>query len=111
MNYNNKVFKPVSNTENGEVSETTLFYYSQEGNILTATYSGESIQSGQLIGLVDEQGNIDMRYHHVNIDGVLMTGICRSIPEIMDNGKIRLHESWRWTSGDGSEGTSILEEV
>jgi len=40
-----------------------------------------------------------------------MTGTCFSKPEIMDNGKIRLHETWKWTSGDKSKGNSILEEI
>ncbi|WP_321538875.1 hypothetical protein [Flavobacterium piscinae] len=39
-----------------------------------------------------------------------MTGICHSKPEIMENGKIRLHETWQWTSGDYSNGESIIEE-
>jgi len=40
-----------------------------------------------------------------------MTGICTSTPEILPDGKIRLHEKWRWTSGDLSEGESVIEEV
>ncbi|MBP7184862.1 MAG: hypothetical protein KBA06_05100 [Saprospiraceae bacterium] len=111
MNYNNKVFRPVSNTENGEVDSTTVFLYKQIDNIITSEYSGGKIKKGQLIGIVDIDGNIDMRYHQVNIDGQLMTGFCRSTPEILTNGKIRLHEKWKWTSGDFSEGSSIIEEV
>jgi hypothetical protein len=52
-----------------------------------------------------------MRYHQVNEQGELMTGTCRSKPEILPDGRIRLHETWRWTSGDGSEGSSIIEEI
>lgn len=111
LNYNNRKFRPVSNTENGETSSETLFHYVQNGNILTASYSGGEIRSGHLLGLVNENGHIDMRYHQVNNKGELMTGICTSIPEILPNGKIRLHETWRWTSGDQSAGTSIIEEV
>ena len=85
--------------------------YKQEGNILTSDYAGGQIKKGHLIGLVDEQGNIEMRYHQVNAKGELMTGVCFSTPEIMENGKIRLHEAWKWTSGDGSKGNSILEEM
>jgi hypothetical protein len=110
MNYNNKIFRPISNTENGETSNETIFKYRQIGNILTSEYSGGKIKSGHLIGLVDENGNIDMRYHQVNHTGEIMTGICKSIPEILENGKIRLHESWEWTSGDQSKGQSIIEE-
>ena len=44
MNYNNKKFKPVSNTDNGETSEDTIFEYRQRDNILTSTYSGGQIK-------------------------------------------------------------------
>jgi hypothetical protein len=40
-----------------------------------------------------------------------MTGKCFSKPEILINGKIRLHETWQWTSGDFLSGTSIIEEI
>jgi hypothetical protein len=111
MNYNNKKFRPISNTKNGETSNETLFHYKQTGNILTAEYSGGKIKYGHLIGLVDELGNITMRYHQINDNDELMTGICFSTPEILENGKIRLHENWEWTSGDQSKGTSIIEEL
>ena len=110
INYNGKLFRPVSNTENGETSNETVFHYKQTGNLLTADYSGSKITYGHLIGLVDEEGKIDMRYHQVNDSGELMTGICHSTPEILSNGKIRLHENWEWTSGDKSKGLSIIEE-
>ncbi|MCC7452683.1 MAG: n-acetylglutamate synthase [Crocinitomix sp.] len=110
MNYNDKKFRPISNTENGETSNETLFHYKQVGNILTSEYAGGRIKHGHLIGLVDDSGIIEMRYHQVNDKNELMTGICISRPEILKNGKIRLLESWEWTSGDKSKGTSIIEE-
>lgn len=110
IDYNNKVFSPISNTENGETSNETVFVYKQIGNILTSEYYGGKIIKGHLIGLVNEKGEIDMRYHQVNQKGELMTGICHSKPEILANGKIRLHETWQWTSGDHSKGKSIIEE-
>ncbi len=111
INYNNKTFVPVSNTENGETSSETVFLYKQVDNILTSEYSGGKIKKGHLIGLVDEFGNIEMRYHQINENGELMTGKCKSKPEILENGKIRLYESWQWTSGDKSKGESVIEEV
>ncbi len=110
FNYNNKKFRAVKNTNNGETSPDTVFHYHQEQQIVTSNYSGGKIVTGHLIGLVDQAGNIDMRYHQINSDGKLMTGTCFSKPELMQNGKIRLHETWQWTSGDFSEGTSIIEE-
>ncbi|GAB4401614.1 MAG: hypothetical protein OHK0053_24550 [Microscillaceae bacterium] len=111
INYHNKVFRAISHSENAETSGETIFCYTQVGNVLSASYSGGKIKYGHLIGLVDEQGNIDMRYHQVNEKDTLMTGICFSVPEILENGKIRLHESWEWTSGDKSKGHSMLEEL
>lgn len=111
INYNDRSFRPVQNSENGETTSETIFKYKQRGRILTSEYRGGKIQEGHLIGLVDEDGQIEMRYHQVNDKGELMTGICFSIPETMENGKIRLHETWEWTSGSKSKGKSILEEL
>lgn len=111
INYNNKKFRPISNTDNGETSEETIFLYKQEGNILTSEYSGGDIVKGHLIGLVDGHGNIEMRYHQVNKKGELMTGTCFSKPEIQEDGTLRLNESWHWTSGDMSQGYSVIEEI
>jgi hypothetical protein len=110
INYHNKTFRSASNSENGEVSRETIFQYKQEGTIVTATYSGGAITQGHLIALVNSLGQLDMRYHHVNTKGELMTGICFSTPELLPGGKIRLHEKWQWTTGDCSIGTSIIEE-
>lgn len=111
MNYNDRKFRPVSNTPNGETSAETVFHYKQDGNILTCEYAGGKIMKGQLIGIVDEDGRVDMRYHQVNMEGAIMTGQCTSTPEILPKGKIRLHEEWQWTSGDYSKGQSVIEEI
>lgn len=111
MNYNGKKFRVVSNSANGETSNETIFEYKQNGNILTSEYSGGKIKLGHLIGIVSEDGIIEMSYHQVNLNDEIMTGICKSTPEVLSNGKIRLHEQWQWTCGDKSKGNSILEEV
>jgi len=111
IDYNDRRFIPVSNSANGEVSPEVVFHYKQIGRIVTCSYAGGRIISGQLIALVDDEGLLDMRYHQVNDRGELMTGVCRSTPEVLADGRIRLHEAWRWTSGDGSSGNSLLEEL
>ena len=111
MDYNDKYFHVCTNVDHGETSSETVFHYRQKGNILTGTYNGGAIAAGQLIGTIDGDGIIDMRYHQVNNAGEVNTGICKSTPEIMDNGKIRLHERWQWTSGERQEGISMIEEI
>ena len=111
MNYNNKKFKAVQNSSNGVVSNEMIFEYKQVGNIITCVYKGKLITIGHLIGTVDEKGGINMAYHQINSKGELMTGVCKSTPKVLKNGKIILHENWQWTSGDKSKGISILEEI
>lgn len=111
IDYNNKTFKSLSNSTNGEVSEETVFKYKQEGNVLSGSYSGGGIQKGNLIGTVDEHGVIKMKYCHINSKGEIKSGKCTSKPSPSTSGKIRLHEQWQWTSGDFSKGESIIEEV
>jgi hypothetical protein len=109
--YNNKTFRSVTNTDNGEVSSETLFHYHQQDKLVWAEYAGGSIVKGFLIAVMQDDGSLDMRYEHVNQQGELMTGRCTSAPELLPDGRLRLHEQWQWTSGDGSSGTSIVEEV
>ena len=66
---------------------------------------------GHLMGLVKDDGSIEMKYHQVNSKGELMSGEGISTPEVLADGKLRLHEKWKWTSGDYSSGSSILEEI
>lgn len=112
--YANKIFRSQSNTSNGEVSASTTFRYNQDAqnpHIVWAEYSGGSITRGFLIATVQEDQSLDARYQHVNEDGELRTGMCRSVPEVLEDGRVRLNEKWKWTSGDGSSGESVVEEV
>lgn len=113
--YDNKTLTSLSNTPNGEVTADTTFHYHQDGNIVWAEYSGGSVVKGFLIATVREgaevEGTLDMRYQHVNKEGELMTGKCVSVPERLEDGRLRMRETWEWTSGDRSKGESVVEEV
>lgn len=111
INYDNRHFVSVSNSENGEVGSATAFHCHHEGGVVWATYRGGAVVFGSLIAKVDENDCLDMRYQHLNSAGELMTGKCRSVPEILPDGRLRLRESWQWTSGDFSKGESVIEEV
>ena len=111
LDYEGRRFRSVENSASGEVGPETIFSYRQDGDIVSATYEGGGVRFGTLIATTDGEGNLDARYGHVNASGDLMTGECRTTPEVLPDGRLRLHEEWRWTSGDGSSGRSVVEEI
>jgi len=111
MYYGGRLFRPIEASDSSQTNTDTIFKYEQNDDLVTATYSGGNIQFGQIIGKVDANGILDMRYQHVDRNGELMTGYCKTTPEILPNGKIRLHEKWRWTCGHRAKGKSVLEEI
>lgn len=108
--YGGRIFRPVQTKGTSETTSETIFIYQQDHDLVTATYSGGEIAFGQLIGLIQRDGSLDLRYHHRNKSDVLMTGKCFTVPEVLPSGKLRLHETWEWTSPNKSSGTSTLEE-
>lgn len=111
VSYDGRIFRSKANTPNGEVSAATTFTYHQADKIVWAEYSGGSIVRGHFIASLQPDDSLDARYHHINTSGELMTGKCKTMPEILEDGRLRLHETWEWTSGDCSRGESIVEEV
>ena len=53
----------------------------------------------------------DFYYLHINEQKQVRIGICHSVPQILDNGKIELSEKWQWLNGDKSEGKSVVVEM
>jgi len=109
--YHGKEFRSISNSQTGEVSNETTFYYQQKGAVISARYEGGNIREGNILGKVNSDGTIQMSYQHWNKDNEFRAGICTSTPERLPNGKIRLHESWEWTNGIDGCGKSIIEEI
>lgn len=109
INLNEKKFKALSNSNNGEVGSGTIFHYRQDNDIVWATYQGGNIKFGTLSGSINN-GQLQFNYQHQNMSGEFMTGKCDSIIQMVHH-KIQLHETWQWTSGDFSKGNSILEEI
>jgi len=110
INYDNKIFTSIENTENGEVNNETVFYYHQNKEIIWAEYNGGLIKKGFLLGLENENGQLEFYYEHLNKNNEIRTGKCKSTPKIIENEKIELSEKWEWTNGDKSIGESIIIE-
>lgn len=110
IHYDGVCFFTKANTDNGEVNTQTLFHYHQNSNMIWADYAGGQIIKGYLIGTTDTKGNLSFSYQHLNKEYQLRMGTCHSVPVILEDGRIELHESWQWLNGDETSGTSILSE-
>ena len=111
IDYNDRLFRAISNSPGGEVDGTTLFDYRQHGDVVWVTYQGGPIAFGTMVGVARPDGTLDLRYQHVSTTGEIETGRCRSTPEMLDDGRVRLHESWQWTEGGAGAGSSTVEQV
>lgn len=109
--YDGKFFVPQRNTENSEVDGNTIFAYHQKDNILWADNAGGDIIKGHIVGTVAENGELDFYYQHINEQKQVRIGVCHSVPQILDSGKIKLSEKWQWLNGDKSEGKSVVVEM
>jgi len=111
IDYEGRVFASVANSANGDVGDDTVFRYHQDGDLVWADYAGGAVRKGHLLGTVEADGTLAFTYHHVRTDGDQMTGECRSTLTVLADGRYRLDEDWRWTSGNGSRGHSTIEET
>jgi len=112
FNYEGRIFRGIANSANGETGNETRFHYHQQEDVVWAAYGGGQILLGSLLAKMNpDDGSLDMRYHHLNRRGEFMTGECHSRLEVLPDGRYRLHEKWRWTSGDSSSGESVVEEL
>lgn len=110
INLNNRKFRSLSNTGNGEVTDQTIFHYYQDGACIWAEYQGGDIIKGFLIGLI-RGDQLEFNYQHLNGNHELMSGKCRSEIELDPSGKVILSEKWQWTCKDFSHGESTLMEI
>jgi len=102
-------FVDVSAERTGDVGDGTRFGYHEDADgTVWARYAGGSVRLGFLVG-TRAGDELDFRYAHVTVDGDTATGHCSSTVEKLDDGRLRLHETWEWDSRPG-HGTSTLEE-
>ena len=111
INLNNKTFTPFVNSENGEITHKTSFYYKQKDHIIWAEYNGGNIVKGSLLGNTTNEHEFEFCYQHLSTGGDIKTGRYKTTISILESGKIKLSEHWQWFTGDQSKGYSELVEI
>ncbi len=104
-----RVFAGVSNSAGGQVNSATRFIYREADGRVRARYGGGLIERGWLVGVRDGD-MLRFRYVHLDTEGRTASGRCTTRIEALDDGRLRLHETWSWESRPGA-GVSVVEEV
>lgn len=106
LDYDGRRFRAVGYGPDGPSA-----LYRQSGDLLWAEFSGGHARRGSLTGLVAPDGTLEFAYTMVLATGEVIAGRCVSTPEIMADGRIRLHEKWERYGEHAASGESELEEV
>jgi hypothetical protein len=106
--FEGRKFRLISDAQ-GEVGTDTEFDFHDEGDYVWASYRGGTVRAGWLIGIVSG-ASFKFRYVHLNLEGETSSGRSMDQIEVLDDGRMRLHENWAWESREGA-GRSVLEEV
>ncbi|MQS07223.1 hypothetical protein [Streptomyces alkaliphilus] len=99
---------PVAARAAGQVGTDTRFHYHERDGRVWARYEGGDIVHGHLVG-TRSGDRLDFRYVQLCVDGTTASGHCVGRLEALPDGRVRIHETWRWESGPGS-GSSVVEE-
>ena len=89
-----------------EADRVLVFHEDREGTV-TATYAGSPVVAGTLSGRRDG-ADLEFGFSQIERNGVITTGQAVARLELLDDGRLRVHESWRV---DAVAGTSTLEEL
>ncbi len=107
INYEGRRFR----ASHGCAEEATIAVYHQDGDLLWGEFSGGHARRGSLTGRCAPDGTLDFAYTMVLRDGAVISGHCVSTPEVLDDGRIRLHEKFERYGRHAVRGFSQIEEI
>lgn len=108
IDYDGRRFRAVGH---GPVESASSAVYRHSGDLLWAEMSGGTTRRGALTGVCRPDGILEFTYSMVLTSGEVVAGRCVSTPELLDDGRIRLHETWERYGEHAASGVSEIEEV
>lgn len=107
IDYDGRRFRPVADRS----AEGRVAVYHQDGDLLWGEFLGGRARRGALAGTCTPDGRLDFAYCLVTDAGEVISGHCRSTPQLLDDGRLRLAEEWERYGRHAATGTSHLEEI
>jgi hypothetical protein len=106
INYDGRRFRALDISDGSAVAQ-----YHQNGDLLWGEFAGGSVRRGSLCGLCRPGGELEFAYTTVLMTGEVIAGHCRSTPQVLADGRIRLSETWQRFGVNAAAGVSEIEEV
>jgi len=94
-----------------DASEVPVARYHQAGDLVWAEFAGGDVRRGSLAGTCTDDGTVTFSYSMVLERGEIVSGRSVNTPQVLDDGRIRLHEAWQRYGDHAESGISYLEEV
>lgn len=114
IDYDGKRFRKVLESGTGgpaEPGDAPVAVYHQDGDLVWAEFRGGDVRRGSLAGTRDEAGTLVLSYSMVLSTGEVISGRSTNVPEVLDDGRLRLHETWVRHEPHAASGLSCIEEV
>ncbi len=75
-NLNGKVFLSLSQENTLDFLNDSIFHYTHEKDIVSATFYSKSIRYGELVGLVNKSGKLHVIFNFFCTDSTFQSGTC-----------------------------------
>lgn len=107
---NNIAMRPISTSDESEVSQSTIIKFQQQGRTVAGSYSGGPIIYGFLVGKLVDRLRGEFRYVQIGDNGLIDSGKSTFVLEVSGQEVVRLIECYEWTSRVGM-GVNVFEKV
>lgn len=110
INYDGRTFRSAAAETAGANGAGPIGHYHQDGAVVWAEFAGGKVVRGSLVGSCTSDGVLDLAYSQLLSTGEVIAGRCTSVPDVLEDGRIRLREHWQRLGPGGGTGVSVIEE-
>lgn len=111
VDYDGRVFSSAAAETADSSGGAPVGHYHQRGDVVWAEFAGGKVVLGRLVGTCDPDGTLRMSYSQLLTGGEVVSGSCRTTPEPLPDGRLRLREEWERHGAAAARGVSYIEEV
>lgn len=111
VDYDGRTFSSSAAETADSSGGSPVGHYHQRGAVVWAEFAGGRVVVGRLVGTCEPDGTLRMSYSQVLAGGEVVSGSCRTTPQVLPDGRLRLREEWQRHGAASSQGVSYIEEL